>query len=66
MLGKNKVQKNFKKEMKAIEKEILKKSQNNSGEPSNSFFNNDFYYQRDRSFGNKIKKFLIFCFHMEL
>jgi tetratricopeptide (TPR) repeat protein len=62
VLGKNKVQKNFKKEMKAIEKEILKKSQNNSGEPSNSFFNNDFYYQRDRSFGNKIKKFFNFLF----
>ena len=56
MFGKNDVQKNFKKEMKNIERKLLKKRKKETGEPSNTFFNDHFYGQSNNSFGNKIKK----------
>lgn len=55
MLGKNDIQKNFKKGIKKIEKK-----ENKDRVVSNTFFDNNFYGQNGSSFGNKIKKFFRF------
>ncbi|MDQ2086704.1 S41 family peptidase [Herbivorax sp. ANBcel31] len=60
MLGKNNVQKNFKKEMKSVEKQLLEREKNKPEEPSNTFFKEKFYGQSDKSVKTKFKNFFNF------